>query len=603
MKNLLNRMSFRSKILTILLLITMLLTSYSFFLVQSIEEINGVSKAIEETSIPEMVWLSHWEEELHFKKYIINHDLKGEFCCDFIEEYNTYSTSYHNQIKHHGDLPETLEQLNREIELLDFIILNNVQGLVYFGDQEAAKKYITEVYLPRLVELQEKVSGYKRESLTTLNHHSNQFNMIIKESLWLLLSLVAIAIILSVLFSYRMSASLTKPIENMIRKVDLIAGGKYGLTIEKANQVELQSLTTAINKMSIRLEDSFKLITLDKNYREQILNSLPVGIITIDNRTSDISLNSSADKLLKLKERNLHDLEKVVSEIGNQEFWKLLVKRENVRNIKLAFTTADGDVKQLLISQSELVDQFGMVIGSIFYFVDITETEKLENRMHQTEKLAVVGEIAAGAAHEIRNPLTVIHGFITLMNQSLSKSDQGQFQLELLLKEIERINLIIEEMLLLSKPGAPIKKESYLKDIVEEIKPLITQTICPEEIELSVKLERVPLYVDSIQIKQVFHNLIRNSLEAIGEKGMISIYSEVEGSIYRVYIKDTGPGIPMEFQHSIFEPFSSTKEKGTGLGLTIVHRILENHDGAIILKSSSEEGTVFVIEFPIVETV
>ncbi|MGM7724021.1 ATP-binding protein [Metabacillus sp. Hm71] len=596
MKKLSRNMSFRTKILTILLLLTVVLSGFSLVLVQSIEDITQISNKIKERNIPELMWLSQLEKELDVKEYIVESAIKNDMCCEMIEEYQAYASFDHSE-DNEDSIPKSLAPLKKSIDLLDFMMINNVQGLLNYNDKKAAEEYITTHYLPQLNQLKQDVKAAQEESFSQLNGHSNSFTDIIKGSLWLLILVTTGAIALSIIASYRISASLTKPIETMIDKVDLIANGKYGLTLDSPHQLELQHLTHSINQMSTRLQDSFNTILNDKMYREQILNSLPVGIITINDQTSEISLNTAAVSLLHTNEQQVKQLASDHRDQENELFWSILSSKKNYKHTKVPFTTSEGDCF-LLVSQTELLNQNHMVIGRIINFVDITETDKLEKRIHQSEKLAAVGEMAAGAAHEIRNPLAVVHGFLTLMNQSFSEQEKSKYHLSLIMKEIERINVIIEEMLLLSKPGAPIKRETYLEDILGEFLPLIIQS--SEEIQFNIELDHIPLQVDAKQIKQVFHNMIRNSIEAMGGKGVISISSHVTEKDYQVFIKDSGSGIPSSIIDSLFEPFSSSKENGTGLGLMIVKRIVENHDGCITLYDSSDDGTTFLISLPLI---
>ncbi|MFZ3589663.1 ATP-binding protein [Bacillus sp. DJP31] len=601
MFKMLHRVSFRSKILTILLLLTFLLSGFSLIFVQSIEEIKNVSNIIETDNIPEYLWLSHWEEEINLKEYIVKSSLSKANCCEFMEEFNSFIEEDQSHLEEkNGPMPLSLKKFKTDITLLDLLIINNVQGFLSFKDQEGAKSYIAEEYIPRLSLIKKELMIAKKETISSLQGHSNRFTVIIENSLWTLLFLTMGAISLSIYVSFRISASLSKPIDSMIQKVDQIAQGDYGLTIKETSQFELQQLTHSINQMSVRLKESFEMILSDKIYREQILNSLPVGIITIDNRNADVSINTSAQQLLNVDGKDLKELEKEFILLENKPFWDILSSKQICQNVKVPFLKNE-ETKQLLLSQSELVDQYQEVIGRIIFFIDITETEELEHRIHQSEKLALVGEMAAGAAHEIRNPLAVIHGFISLMNASFTEVERGQYHLALLMKEIERINFIIEEMLLQSKPGAPILRSSYVEDIIEEILPLITQSLGFEQVEFSIELERLPLLVDSKQLKQVFHNLIRNSIEAMEGEGKISIFSKSTKLSYEIHIRDSGPGIPFHIQSSVFDPFISLKEKGTGLGLTIVQRIVENHGGNIELVSSSQQGTSFIITLPISE--
>ncbi|WP_246942844.1 two-component system sensor histidine kinase NtrB [Bacillus pinisoli] len=329
----------------------------------------------------------------------------------------------------------------------------------------------------------------------------------------------------------------------------------------------------------------------DKAYREHIFNSLPIGVVTIDDYQSSVTLNQNSKTILGLEP---DDIKKGEKKEENEDFWRFVSSGENLQNVKLPYK---GDQDYLLLaSQSTLLNQYQQNIGKILSFIDITETEELQKRIHQSEKLALLGELSAGAAHEIRNPLTVIQGFLSLIYEDFSEEKRNQYQLPLLLKEFERINSIIEEMLLLAKPGAPVLIETYLADIVEEIIPLFGQ----ENIQFDVQLDRTLLLLDTKQMTQVVYNLIRNSCEAIGEttQGTITIYSKVLHDAYELYIQDTGSGIPEELQKKIFEPFLTLKESGTGLGLTIVQRIIENHLGSIKLVSSQTNGTTFMIRLP-----
>lgn len=357
--------------------------------------------------------------------------------------------------------------------------------------------------------------------------------------------------------------------------------------------------TIIIVLLSIAFKKYFHLyqeMTKDKIYREQILNSLPVGIITVDNDSTNFSLNTAASSILEMDGEEVKEMVSLKEgDSINASFWRILASQKICQNIKVPYVKEDRD-HYLLVSQSELLDQERALIGRIFHFIDITATAELEKRIHQSEKLAVLGELAAGAAHEIRNPLTVIHGFVSLMKQSFTEKDKNKYQIPLLLKEFDRINTIVEEMLLIAKPGAPVLKSVFLEDIVKEIPyfPAIQ-----EGISLSIELERVPLMVDAKQMKQVFYNLIRNGREAMKGEGAISIYSKQLDNVYQIFVKDTGSGISEKMKQTIFDPFVTSKDSGTGLGLTIVQRIIENHHGKIEVQESSAAGTTFLITLPL----
>lgn len=273
----------------------------------------------------------------------------------------------------------------------------------------------------------------------------------------------------------------------------------------------------------------------------------------------------------------------------NVLFWELFMRRDPFQQVKVSYER-DGEKKIFLVSQSMLLNLYSETAGRTIFFLDITEIEELTRRMHQSEKLALFGEMAAKAAYEIRDPLTVIHGFLAFMNENLAENEREQYHIPLLLKEIDRINAIVEDMLLIAKPSAPVLKETYMETIVQDLLSLLQHTFETEKIAVHVRLDRVPLWIDPKQMMQVLYNLLHNSIDSIEENGTICMYSNVNET-YNMYMYDSGRGIPKEMQKTIFEPFMTTKSSGTGLGLTIVKRIIENHGGTIAFHDSSEKGT------------
>ncbi|MCA1202902.1 ATP-binding protein [Priestia flexa] len=597
MKNVISKLSFRSKILSSLLVIALLLSSLSFIFVYSIDDLSVVSQKLKDEEIPELVWLSYWEEELHVKQYIVSNNLDRNDCCtSVVTEYKQYGNHAISRVENDQvAFPASLQQLKEQIQLLDFQINNNVAGLIAYEDQEAAATYLDEVYLPQLYKVQAEIQDQKKDVSNSLGQLSGDLPLIIRNALIGLLISMVVIVFLSILISYRMSRMLTKPVESMTARVDRIADGEYGLRLEEEKQIEFLRLSKSINKMSQNLSESFHKITAEKTYREQILNSLPVGIITVDHCNNHLFLNAAVKKMLMI---SLSDVQHALHHEGNdnEAFWRILREKKVKKHQKVTYQL-NQEERCLLVSQSQLVDDENNVVGRIFHFIDITDTEQLECRMHQTEKLALVGELAAGAAHEIRNPLAVIHGFLSLMNHGLSVDERKSFQVELLLKELERINSIVEEMLMLAKPRAPVMKAKRIDYVLEEIISFITAN--NQAFTIQVEMEKAMVWIDDKQIKQVVHNLLRNSIEAMGGAGRMEITGMVKRNQYCIYLKDSGTGIPKEVQKSIFYPFTTSKENGTGLGLTIVKTILQNHGGDIELVETSEKGTTFMMTLPI----
>lgn len=229
---------------------------------------------------------------------------------------------------------------------------------------------------------------------------------------------------------------------------------------------------------------------------------------------------------------------------------------------------------------------------------DIMEKKRTQKLLVQSEKLSVAGQLAAGIAHEIRNPLTAIKGFIQLMEAD-HKYNSGY--LGIISSEVNRIELILSELLLLSKPQAMNFKKRDITNILEHVKALIDTQAILNNIEMTIEyLTEIPeVYCDENQLKQMFINFLKNSVEAMPKGGRITIeVQKTKGEQLEICFIDQGCGIPKKHLDRIGQPFFTTKENGTGLGLMISMQIVENHKGTIKI-SSGETGTTIRVRLPI----
>jgi signal transduction histidine kinase len=232
--------------------------------------------------------------------------------------------------------------------------------------------------------------------------------------------------------------------------------------------------------------------------------------------------------------------------------------------------------------------------------LDITERQTSEQLLIRSEKLSVVGQLAAGVAHEIRNPLTALKGFTQLLYQTSNSPNQRYY--EIMLAELERINYIVGEFMLLSKPHQWQQLSSHdLRKVLDFIIPIIESQAIIHNVELQVEPgpELPPVRCDANQIKQVFVNLMKNSIEAMPQGGKITIRFDLDvKDQVIVTIEDTGSGIPEEILKRLGEPFFSTKESGTGLGLMVCYKIIQSHGGALTIGNRPDNGTIVRISMP-----
>lgn len=274
------------------------------------------------------------------------------------------------------------------------------------------------------------------------------------------------------------------------------------------------------------------------------------------------------------------------------------VKKEvhPLNNIEYKFRKLDGSVF-VFEGASMLITYAGkeavLSIGN-----DITKRkEQTEQLLQKSEKLALLGQMAAGIAHEIRNPLTSIRGFIQLFK---SESHQEEYY-DIVLSELDRINNIVGEFLVLAKPTAAVFAEKDVKDLIKDVVTLINTQSILNNVQIFVEFESdLPkISCEENQLKQVFLNLLKNAIEAMPSGGSIDVKVRVkaEGKI-SIQIIDQGIGIPKDRIPTLGEPFYTTKEKGTGLGLMTCYKIIESHNGQIMIDSEVNQGTTIEIILP-----
>ncbi|WP_058307513.1 sensor histidine kinase [Gracilibacillus massiliensis] len=595
-----NKFSFRNKLLSILLIVMVIFSGFSLLLIQSIENVSKVTNTIKDENIPTLIWYNQWEKELEIKKQLVTNHVDNNFAGDFEADFSEHDIVSNNAtLQDEFSIPKSVESLHNQLMLLDFIITNKVYGLLEYNETEAAANVINGEYLPRLELLKEAIISKRNSEFSALQNNTNTYPKIIEKSLYFLLLITILGILISLYFSFRMSKSITKPIETMVGKVNKIANGNYGETISTSTQVELQSLATSINQMSISLQQSFQQIVADKMKHEQTLNSLPIGIITYDIHEKEYLANSFVRRLFHFEGEKIDDRD-IMQKQSQYPIFQMLLSDASIQNKKVNLTIDDTSYV-FLVSQSKLKDHNQITTGKILYFVDITESASLENRIIQSEKLALVGEMAASSAHEIRNPLTVIHGFLSLMKESMSPEEMKKYNLHLMMKEIDRLYSIVEQMLLMSNHKKPEKDMMTFSELLNDLLPLMYSSLEAKNIKVVTNISDEYILADQKQLKQVFLNLLRNSKDAIGDNGLITIDTQIENDEYVIYFSDTGSGIPKSIKQVLFEPFSTSKSNGTGLGLNVVRRIIENHQGKIMLDSTDSEGTVFKIILPLIK--
>lgn len=343
-----------------------------------------------------------------------------------------------------------------------------------------------------------------------------------------------------------------------------------------------------------------------KEFTGSFMRDINLGVMLINMDFELVDISDMACRILGMNRDEI--LNKRIDEIfasvpkEHQLVQRTLLDGLVVRNHAISWTN-NSERYELLMDSSLLTDGHGRTVGAYVIFKDVSNLRSLEEQVQRSDRLAMIGQIAAGTAHEIRNPLTSIKGFLQILKNSLSEKgmDKELSYTEIMLDEINRINGLVSEFLLLSKPKDTVFYKVNISTVINEILPIIRNEAILHNV--TVEYESKPslpeIVADRELLKQVFLNICKNGIEAMGEGGTLTIREKVDREEGRVCvdIHDTGPGIPAFLIDKIFDPFFTTKEEGIGLGLSVCQRIIHDMGGVIRVKSKGF-GTTFTISIP-----
>lgn len=325
------------------------------------------------------------------------------------------------------------------------------------------------------------------------------------------------------------------------------------------------------------------------------------GIILWNDQFEIIDLNTAAEKILGIPKLKLkgHSFYEIF--IGQDEILKQIYKHlDTVRQAGKHTMTSVFECKNGIRKYVEFASQHDLDQGlNLTMFRDVTKNVELQLQLRKSDTLNVIGELAAGIAHEIRNPMTALKGFIQLLKEG--NKDKNPMYYQVITTELERIESIINEFLILAKPQVVKYQEKDVNQIMNQTLELLRAQAVLHNVQFDIIYEySLPkIYCDANQLKKVFINLIKNAIEVMPKGGKITIrLEETPQNQVHLSIHDEGDGIPAHLIKKLGEPFYTTKERGTGLGLMVSFKIIEEHNGTIQVESKEGEGTTFHIYLP-----
>ncbi|HEY0369298.1 MAG TPA: ATP-binding protein [Chthoniobacterales bacterium] len=391
-----------------------------------------------------------------------------------------------------------------------------------------------------------------------------------------------------------------------------LSGRIFGTVEQNALQVLCGQLAVAIENAQLFTE-----VQNAKIYNETLLHNMTTGVIAASADGYVTVFNNEAEQITGLRAGDLLDqpiswLSKPVRALMEET----LRTGELQADRELVLQVDEGNIIARA-SSSIFHDQAGDVLGALVVLTDITHLKRLEMQIRRSDRLASLGTLSAGMAHEIKNPLVSIKTFAQLLPERYQDSDFRETFSNLIGHEIDRIDSLVNQLLRFARPAKPLLKPMHVHDVLEKSLMLVAHRLYQKGIKLSRcwNADVDTIRADADQMEQVFLNFFLNAMDAMKEGGELTVTTEIRsasewvspagagngyGEILRVSVRDNGEGIQSEHLAHVFDPFFTTKDYGTGLGLSVVHGIIQEHGGQIEVESELRKGTAFHILLPLV---
>ena len=341
-----------------------------------------------------------------------------------------------------------------------------------------------------------------------------------------------------------------------------------------------------------------------KALSDNLVENVPIGLIAIDDHQKIVSFNNvaetvlgiSIEKALQKKAKEILPIE-LLNQIDNPDIKKGIVEEE------IDCLVQDGRSIPLQVSATLLHDEDQTFLGHVLLFKDLSEVQALRREIARNQRLASIGRLAAGVAHEIRNPLSSIKGFATYFKERYRENKEDQQTADIMIQEVERLNRVVGQLLEFARPINISRKPTSIAAIIEDSLRLVEREAFRKNIKIETRFSSPvnEVFIDPDRINQVLLNLYLNAIEAMENGGRLSVVLllDEDKKWIKISVKDTGAGIKKEELAHIFDPYFTTKPSGTGLGLAIVHNIINAHDGKMKVECSPKMGTTVPLFLPI----
>jgi len=376
-------------------------------------------------------------------------------------------------------------------------------------------------------------------------------------------------------------------------------------------QKDIRLFSIFANHASMIIENArlYEASINERNFAHNIQESTPNGLIAVNCNCVITTINRKAEILFGLTRHNVLGMN--VSDVFEARITEPIHRAmddfETINNQEIDIQNKNGNRIILGLSTSLIRNKDDIAIGVLVLFSDLTETKKTEELIRRMDRLTSLGQLSAGIAHEIRNPLASINFNVQMLGKQMSSAMKEKTIIEDTLVGIERIKKLVKGIHDFAKPGSPLLNKGNINHVIVDSISLLNPQLKKNKIKTYVNLQEEipPVIFDRLKMQQVFINLIINAMEAMPEGGLLKINSAIDNHYKNdsgqlvISFADNGIGIPSQHYSKIFDPFFTTKPEGTGLGLSIAHKIIEQHNALIEVESAEKKGTTFIIKIPL----
>ena len=464
-------------------------------------------------------------------------------------------------------------------------------------------------------------------NVAAANHRLKLANQDSSKNQHILLAVTLFAIIFGLAFGIRQGSLIADSVNAVSKAAQRVAAGDLDQRLMIKTGDEIESMANSFNTMTVKLktmvEELQREITERRRAEDRLreseqwlsttLRSIGDAVIATDAKGLVTLMNPVAEDLIGWDEaetvgRPLKDVFKIINEQTGERVENPVARvlREGVI-VGLANHTVliakDGTKRPIADSGAPIRDEEGEIIGTVLVFRDITESKRMEEELVRKEKLAILGQLAGGVGHELRNPLGVMSNAVYYLKTILPDADETTKEyLEIISSEVRNSEMIVSDLLDLSRIRPVEREETGVSELVDKT---LEKQPPPEKVKVNTEIpsELLPVFVDPRQIGQVLGNLVTNACQAMPDGGKLIISAQAEKEKVSLSITDTGCGISNENMKKIFEPLFTTRARGIGLGLAVSKNLVEVNGGSIEVESEEGKGSTFTVILPIKEAV